>query len=590
MAPVARALEHFLRDRCTSSHVMLYADDLVIVASSAEILQAAMSFAFELLFSLDFEVNIQKSMVTAFGASEIPNIVLCEQAVPAQHNPDVLGSTITTARAALVSPNALPSSSSSRSVLRWMKVRDRLVRLSKLPVIYEAKEMLWRSLILPVVAYDCWALLPNSSTADTWSALVARSVYSAVRGHRDPALLAAQEPHQLDILSVFVHQLAKEALPYVWQDPLDEVFIDLHHNVFHTPISAFAKVMHTAGFSKQVEGLWHPDTGSLITWPPDSVEGCPHEIRVTLRKRCLARTKAKLDLLQGSLLCRKRCEPSKSLTRTQRNFLKTLQADAHRAKKEPCQLCDGPIGIEHAIWHCEARSLALALQEPAGAFVCPNHLRNYALVLDSDDFTDDFVTAIQEFVTKAPLDVAARAAKRKRRATAPGDDEAQEHEVEQHPEARSQLRSTQVHDTGVSVATETEHHAELHAPTLALQTHRPGESAGSGSIMIREGETRPTVPAGRTLEVAVPEVAEIIDDSDNEPVTIPHVDIQSERGTYQAGRAGKGRRWDISQLPAHIITVESDFSLRYRCTKCACMTAAQSRSDGRSSSPLTLSA
>eukprot|EP00971_Amphidinium_carterae_P088964 1760651-Amphidinium_carterae.1 len=114
--------------------------------------------------------------------------------------------------------------------------------------------MLWRTLILPVVTYDCWALLPNCSTADTWTALVARSIYSAVRGHRDPALLAAQVPHQLDILAVFIHQLAKEALPYVWRDPLDQALPDQHHNVFNTPITALARVLSTAGFTRQVEG------------------------------------------------------------------------------------------------------------------------------------------------------------------------------------------------------------------------------------------------------------------------------------------------------------------------------------------------
>eukprot|EP00971_Amphidinium_carterae_P292446 5805327-Amphidinium_carterae.1 len=62
MAPVARSLETFLLARCASSQVMLYADDLVIIATSAGLLQDAMCFAFELLQSLDFEVNINKSM------------------------------------------------------------------------------------------------------------------------------------------------------------------------------------------------------------------------------------------------------------------------------------------------------------------------------------------------------------------------------------------------------------------------------------------------------------------------------------------------------------------------------------------------
>eukprot|EP00971_Amphidinium_carterae_P003198 63024-Amphidinium_carterae.2 len=172
----------------------------------------------------------------------------------------------------------------------------------KLPVTYEAKEVLWRTLILPVITYDCWALLPNASSADTWSSLVARAVYSAVRGHKDPALLAAFDPHQLDILSVFVHQLAKEALPYVWQDPLEEVFVESHHNIFHTPISAFVKVLQTAGFTRQIEGLWHAPTDSLLTWPPDSVEQGLHDLRVVLRKRMLLWSKTQHGIAAGAIL------------------------------------------------------------------------------------------------------------------------------------------------------------------------------------------------------------------------------------------------------------------------------------------------
>eukprot|EP00971_Amphidinium_carterae_P317345 6309288-Amphidinium_carterae.1 len=61
----------------------------------------------------------------------------------------------------LVSPMALPTTSTSRSMRRWIKVKDRLLRLASLPIPTHGKLFLWRATILPIVTYDMWSLLPT---------------------------------------------------------------------------------------------------------------------------------------------------------------------------------------------------------------------------------------------------------------------------------------------------------------------------------------------------------------------------------------------------------------------------------------------
>eukprot|EP00971_Amphidinium_carterae_P315238 6265471-Amphidinium_carterae.2 len=335
MAPLARALSTFMKVRCRDSQVLLYADDRIILTTDPTLLQEAMAYAYQLLASLDFEINVGKSTVAAFGVAEVPQVILGGEKVPMQQHPDVLGSTIPTSRAALVPPNALPLMTTSRSALRWIKARERLSRLARLPVTFESKELLWRTLILPVISYDSWTLLPSAGAADTWSALVIRSIYSAVRGHKDAALLAALDPHQLDILSVLAHQLAKEAIPYLCNEPIEEVFVDSRLCTLHTPITALAKLLGTLGFTKQVDGIWHEASGYLIEWPPASVDSFLHHLRDALRCRLLLRNKSGIQPPHGAMLSREGCQPVAGLTLA--DGVDFVEADAVRARHLPPQ-------------------------------------------------------------------------------------------------------------------------------------------------------------------------------------------------------------------------------------------------------------
>eukprot|EP00971_Amphidinium_carterae_P004410 88351-Amphidinium_carterae.1 len=45
MAPIARAVDFLLTERCYASKVMVYADDMVIIASGASLLEQTMNYA-----------------------------------------------------------------------------------------------------------------------------------------------------------------------------------------------------------------------------------------------------------------------------------------------------------------------------------------------------------------------------------------------------------------------------------------------------------------------------------------------------------------------------------------------------------------
>eukprot|EP00971_Amphidinium_carterae_P061553 1218471-Amphidinium_carterae.1 len=87
-------------------------------------------------------------------------------------------------------------------------------------------------------------------------------------------------------------------------------------------------------------------------------------------------TKAEVQTSAGDILVAEACKPLSTLTRTQRNFLLTLQSNAHRAVKEDtCPLCNEVGGIEHAIWTCECRTRATVRDEPANAGNWPSNFR-----------------------------------------------------------------------------------------------------------------------------------------------------------------------------------------------------------------------
>eukprot|EP00971_Amphidinium_carterae_P345895 6487087-Amphidinium_carterae.3 len=225
LSPIIRAVENKLRLKCVASKVYAYADDIVFVMSSASPLTEIMAYTADLLQSLDLQINVLKSSVSMIGTFEVPRVVLGGQVVPVISNPNLFGSTLATTTFRLPPPSALPHHSASRTINRWKKVRDRLNRLVRLALPMEAKAMLWRAVILPVAQYDMWTLLPNKLTAESWTRLITKSVFTAIRGPKDKYLLACANPHQMELVSMMAHQLAAECIDSVWGEPLCDFFV-----------------------------------------------------------------------------------------------------------------------------------------------------------------------------------------------------------------------------------------------------------------------------------------------------------------------------------------------------------------------------
>eukprot|EP00971_Amphidinium_carterae_P066185 1310945-Amphidinium_carterae.1 len=226
MAPVARHMSNLLAARCPLSRVLIYADDIIFMCTSEALLAECMTEATKLLTSLDFVVNINKSSVATIGAQRVPRVSIAGQSVPVREHPDLFGSTLTTSAVKLVAPNVIPTSSPSRTVQRWIKIKSRLSRLHSAPITYEGKSLLWRQLILPVMKYDPWVLLPTKGAADTWTGSAIRAIYSGIIGSKNKQLLAATNPHQVNVLCVLLHELAKVVFEEVQNDPLESFFLD----------------------------------------------------------------------------------------------------------------------------------------------------------------------------------------------------------------------------------------------------------------------------------------------------------------------------------------------------------------------------
>eukprot|EP00971_Amphidinium_carterae_P065435 1296506-Amphidinium_carterae.2 len=427
LAPVVRSARTFLARRCASSTIVVYADDVLVVCSSGDLLRQTMNYIADLLMSLDFVVNPQKSSITLLGNAIPTEVSIGGIVIPVASNPDIFGSTLTTSMHKLAAPANLPIKSSSRSIRRWIKIKERLGRLAKLPVGVEGKRYLWRAVVLPILSYDLWAVLPTKHSLESWSSLLINSVFSAVRGHKDKFLLAAHNPHQLNMLAIFVVTLARDALPLVIDEPLEAFFGKGKGMTFFTPLSAFVHMATLAGFQIAPEGLFHPDVNALLAWPPTSMDAFLHELRQTFRQLMVHWSPTPLVGAPGCRLDTQACRPLSTLSRTQVNFLLTLQANAHRSNKELiCPLCDLPGGLTHALWECESRSLATVRDEPAEASEWPENFRTYCLLTTEDEMSPFEVAAGQEFMTRVlierrvlqdPLDKAAQAGKRRRQST-----------------------------------------------------------------------------------------------------------------------------------------------------------------------------
>eukprot|EP00971_Amphidinium_carterae_P158694 3146027-Amphidinium_carterae.1 len=581
LAPVARAVANFLRMRCSSSRLLLYADDLIIVASSSSLLAAAMGYATLLLESLDFQVNVAKSSVSLVGMEQIPRVLISNIEVPFVPHPDLFGCTLTTTPQSLPAPNSLPDISSSRTMARWIKAHQRLIRLSKLPVVLESKLDLWRALILPVITYDCWMIMPSNSTIDSWTSLIVRSIFTAVQGKRDRHLACSSNPQHIDLGCILLQQLAREAVPMLISDPLQDFLVrDIRRRQFHSPITAFAHLALQLGFSVEPEGMLHSATGSLIMWPPESIPLFLHDVREAMRKEMIRRTSAPLERCQGSIIQRAALVPRKLLSRTQANFLVAMQLDALRSKQEvQCPFCLSPGGVEHAIWHCPSRPWRLVGEQPARADSWPYNFRRFALLLDGDTLAEEELRIGQDFMTRVlierrgrqrELDQAAkreRAAKRRRVTTVyvEDDDDGDSLEQEEHPELTSAFPdSPQGVDQDDEGSRSTNEGMSIEHQSAAPQ-HRAFAQLESAEVFIPGRASSSTAVAGPTVAIAEVPLLDLVSDEEESEQRAP------------PGRA-KRFKWDLDQLPQHIVLECDQFKQRYVCKQCACYSARSSRS------------
>eukprot|EP00971_Amphidinium_carterae_P184059 3654316-Amphidinium_carterae.1 len=185
-----------------------------------------------------------------------------------------------------------------------------------------------------VLAYDLWTLLPTKHALEGWSSLICNAIFSAVSGPKDKCLLASVNPHQLNMTAIFVVSLAKDALHMVLDEPLTAFFEVPKGVTFQTPLSAFVALAEIAGFTPVPEGMYHQQVNSLVMWPPSSMEALLHDLRVVFRQWMLVRTRADLQRKEGDVIDAEACKPMSTLSRTQHNFLLTLQSHAHRALQE----------------------------------------------------------------------------------------------------------------------------------------------------------------------------------------------------------------------------------------------------------------
>eukprot|EP00971_Amphidinium_carterae_P156050 3093870-Amphidinium_carterae.1 len=134
---------------------------------------------------------------------------------------------------------------------------------------------------------------------------------------------------------------------------------------FHTPCIAFAQFARLAGLSAEQDGLQH-GVCALIPWPPPSVQSLLHQLRDVFQRDELRRSTA-LSQEEGlPVIDRAKFTASAALTRTQQNFLCTLQRGAHRARDEvTCALC----GLNAELLAAWTMSSGIVRRDPCPRFL-----------------------------------------------------------------------------------------------------------------------------------------------------------------------------------------------------------------------------
>eukprot|EP00971_Amphidinium_carterae_P088841 1758198-Amphidinium_carterae.2 len=348
LAPVIAAVEAKIKADQANARLMVYADDIVIIACNLRYLLELMECCAHHMTTMDMCVNPAKSTITPLGCS-IP----------------------------------FPFPQGYRAAGGTAPGPSRLQRLSSLAVRSETKEALWREVILPILAYDPWTLIPSNQASKSWRTLITNSIFSALAGKIESAsACCVLNPHQTDLWCILTHECMRIAFDDVKDLPPTELMRAGDNCSFQTPVTALVELLRMKKFEAQPEGLVSGNS-FLIEWPPASKPECLHALR-TLQREMLAR-EVPPDIPVGVAIDRDRAKPVSSLSQTQCNFIRTAQLNSHKAAMgNPCPFCGAMESMEHVIWQCEGRRIGTVCKAAADCAAWPKHIRHRVLPTTAD--------------------------------------------------------------------------------------------------------------------------------------------------------------------------------------------------------------
>eukprot|EP00971_Amphidinium_carterae_P255923 5081485-Amphidinium_carterae.1 len=481
--------------------------------------------------------------------------------LPVRLHTDILGCSLIQASAKLPIPSALTKQTDLRSLKRRHKVLERLERLRGLALHTEAKDALWRQMVLPILTFDPWVVIPSNQAARAWRSHIIGAIYSNIAGKKHSAIACSLNgcPHQTDLWSLLVHECLRIAYEDICELPATELMQAPQPVRFYTPTTALVALLKMKQFSLLPEGIVS-GAGHVLTWPPISKGACLHEMREIMRD--LVSSEFLAPGPAGGRFDRLRTAPAPGLSQTQKNFWRTLQLGAHKGLfGGPCTLCNEQVTMDHILWHCEGRRLHTALSAPANHADWPSHFRLSGLLLTTDDVGDLDIHNAQHYMTTTLIErrTDEKAALDKLHVEADLDEQL-DHTVPQG------LRGP---ESGYDRAT----CSERATPTSAFG----GRAASSTDCLpcpeplnvLRTTGTVGTTPTGLVDTATVPRSPEMyyIAASDDEA-----------QADAKAPRAKRRRTsWKNVQVPEHITRCQDILEEKLECTRCGARATVQYR-------------
>eukprot|EP00971_Amphidinium_carterae_P226675 4495797-Amphidinium_carterae.5 len=561
LSPVVAEIEAKIQADRADARVLFYADDVVIFASTLPYLQELLALCSTLMTQMGMLVNESKSSVTP---------ILCDMPfvphlngipLPVRLHPDILGCSLIQASAKLPIPSALTKHTDLRSLRRRHKVLERLERLRGLALHTEAKDALWRQMVLPILTFDPWVVIPSNQSARAWRAHITGAIYSNIAGKKHSAVASSLNgcPHQTDLWSLLVHECLRIAYDDICDLPATELMQAPQPVRFYTPTTALVALLKMKQFSLLPEGIVS-GAGHVLTWPPSSKGACLHEMREIMRD--LVSNEFLAPGPAGGRFDRLRAAPASDLSQTQKNFWRTLQLGAHKGLfGGPCTLCNEQVTMDHILWYCEGRRLHTALAAPANHADWPSHFRLSGLLLTTDDLDASDIYEAQHYMTTTLIE---------RRA----DEQVVTGKLRTEADLDEQLdRTTNI----ATMRTESDHHPDADHFRSASRSDFGGRAASSTDCMpcldppqigttSCDAASTAAGPAAPNAVFGPPEIY-CIAVSDDEAPTDLQAPLTKRRRTS----------WKNVQVPQHITRCQDLLEEKFECTRCGARATVQYR-------------